>query len=293
MKADNEEDAEKQDTWNFSFRKILMAWHLRGFKKENCFIVLCMFLHRTGIWSFPHKEWCLWCEISCKRALCQVFENSSIRTWARPPLAFCSEAMDLHTRYPTCLIPTIQRRVESRTRTEASYCEKTLFIQLFNIRKRWFLGDQSDLKKSRLQDLISSRSHLIIPATNPSMKLRRLRDDIFRELFLNFFCCCVPFLEHQKLQNQQHTTFKLHLTMPILVFSLVKWKIDRSLGLWNYLFAQRISFSEHQRLRLAKVKKNRGCVDLSEPVIVGKPIEVRLVSLFSSKIQRDFTDIGP
>jgi len=44
------------------------------------------------------------------------------------------------------------------------------------------------------------------------MKLRRLRDDIFRELFLNFFCCCC-------------------------------------------------------------VKKNRGCVDLSEPVIVGKPIE--------------------
>ena len=212
-----------------------MAWHLRGFKKESCFIVLCMFLHRTGIWSFPHKEWCLWCEISCKRALCQVFKNSSIRTWARPPLAFCSEAMDLHTRYPTCLIPAIQRRVE--TTTEAGYCEKTLFIhfiQLFNIRKRWFFG--SDLKKSRLQDLISFRWHLITPATNPSMKLRRLRDDIFRELFLNFFCCCVPFLEHQKLQNQQHTTFKLHLTMPILVFFTGKVKD------WQILKTLRLSF---------------------------------------------------
>ncbi len=58
-------------------------------------------------------------------------------------------------------------------------------------------------------------------------------------------------------------------------------------------FEIRISFSEHQRLRVAKVKKNRGCVDLSEPVVVGKPIEVRLVSLFSSKIQRDSTDFGP
>lgn len=60
---------------------------------------------------------------------------------------------------------------------------------------------------------------------------------------------------------------------------------------WEFkiIFSHEFLFPEHQRLRLAKVKKNRGCVDLSEPVIVGKPIEVRLVSLFSSKIQRDFT----
>lgn len=147
------------------------------------------------------------------------------------PLAFCSEAMDLHTRNPTCLIPAIQRRVESRTRTEAGYCEKTLFIhfiQLFSSSKKVIFWVRSKEVQTSGFNLLS---HLITPATNPSMKLRRLRDDIFRELFLNFFCCCVPFLEHQKLQNQQHTTFKLHLTMPMLVFSLVKWKIDRSLGL--------------------------------------------------------------
>ena len=153
--------------------------------------------------------------------------------------------MELHTR-----IPAIQRRVESRTRTEAGYCEKTLFIQLFNIRKRWFFG-RSDLKKSRLQDLTSFRSHLITPATNPSMKLRRLRDDIFRELFLNFFCCCcVPSLEFnmKNCRINNGTTFKRNLTMQnhSILFFTGKVKDWQILGSFFFL---NINVSDWQRSR--------------------------------------------